>query len=96
MVGRNFLATARKRRECLRVGSSSLVLGAAGSLAMTGKASGFEMVADGRRFVRLEEGMFEIETGTQAALLTMEGGSIAVPADHYEILGNDVYLSKTV
>lgn len=95
MVGRNFLATARKRRECLRVGSSSLVLGAAGSLAMTGKASGFEMVADGRRFVRLEEGMFEIETGTQAALLTMEGGSIAVPADHYEILGNDVYLSKT-
>ena len=94
MVGPNFYAAARTRRERLRAGSSSIAMGAVGALALANTASGFEMVADGKRFVRLNEGMFEIDTDTQTALLSMDSGSVSVPAEHYEILGDDVYVSK--
>jgi len=94
MFGLNLKAVMRARRECLRAGSSSLVMGAAASTVMAGEALGFEMIEEGRRFVRLDDTNFAINSDTQTALLTFNGGSVEAPEEHYEIVGDDVYVSK--
>ena len=48
MFGLNLKAVMRARRECLRAGSSSLVMGAAASTVMAGEALGFEMIEEAK------------------------------------------------
>ena len=94
MVGPNFIAAARNRRQLLRVGPSMLVLGAAASTVAVSDALAFEMVSEGTRFVLVEGATFEIDPETNAAELTMDGRTVRAPESHYEIFADDVYVTR--